>query len=189
MEFVVDDEGFMAERAIHDLAAWYNDDGLEQESFEAHLMMLKATNSLVTSAQRGRRIGLTIERYSLLRLLYRTPQQRLLMGDIGRALEVSPTSITKLVDGLATVGLVRRVADEQDHRRTWIEITDEGSKLVKDSLPDVRHFTRERWKGLTKDEKRMLIHLLTKLILSVQAPQVDPVLAGSPLDGEAVALG
>jgi DNA-binding MarR family transcriptional regulator len=173
MEFLVDEEGFMAERTIRDLADWYNGDGGDQEAFEAHLVLLKAANLLMTSAQRGRRITLTRERYALLRLLYRAPDKRLFMGDIGRGLDVSPTSVTKLVDGLVALGLLRRYADEQDHRRTWVEIEDEGSKRVEESLPDVKRYTRERWRGLTKEEKRMLIHLLSKLMLSIQSAAVD----------------
>ncbi len=163
----------MAERTIRDLADWYNGDGGDQEAFEAHLVLLKAANLLMTSAQRGRRITLTRERYALLRLLYRAPDKRLFMGDIGRGLDVSPTSVTKLVDGLVALGLLRRYADEQDHRRTWVEIEDEGSKRVEESLPDVKRYTRERWRGLTKEEKRMLIHLLSKLMLSIQSAAVD----------------
>ena len=80
MEFVVGEDGLMTERSIQELASWYTDGGPDQESFEAHLLLLRAYNMLVTSAQRGRRATLTRERFSLLRLLYRHPSRRMLMG-------------------------------------------------------------------------------------------------------------
>jgi DNA-binding MarR family transcriptional regulator len=173
MDLIVKPDGLLTERSVHDLAAWYSGDGTDQESFEAHLMMLRAYGALVTPGLRGRRTPLSIERYSLLRLLHREPGRRLSMGDIGRALDVSPTSITKLVNGLVAMDLVRRVPDARDRRRTWIEITERGSRLVEESLPEVRRFTRSRWQGLTADEKRMLIHLLAKLLLTNQSSEAE----------------
>ena len=173
MEFVVGEDGLMTERSIQELASWYSDGGPDQESFEAHLLLLRAYNMLVTSAQRGRRATLTRERFSLLRLLYRHPSRRMLMGELSRALEVSPASITKLAHGLTRLNLVQRLPDAQDKRRTWIELTPEGSRLAEESLPGARQLTRARWQGLTREEKRMLSHLLSKLIFSLQSSAAD----------------
>jgi DNA-binding MarR family transcriptional regulator len=187
MEFVLDNEGFMTERSIRDLAAWYSGNGDDRGAFEAHLTVLKAANALITAAQRGRRGDITAERYVLLRLLFCTPERRMLMGEIGRSLNVSPTSVTKLVDGLVPQGLVRRVPDAQDHRRTWIEILDKGVAIVEDILPNVRHYTRERWKGMSAEEQRLVVHLLSKLMFTLQSAGVDDVISRH-VTGEASAL-
>jgi DNA-binding MarR family transcriptional regulator len=173
MELVVRDDGLLTDKSAQDLAAWYSGGGDDQETFEAHLMMLRAYSTLVTSAQRGRRTDLSLERYALLRLLYLSPQKRMLMNEVSRALNVSPTSVTKLVGALADAGLVSKVGYADDKRRTWTEITPEGARVVQENLPAVRRFTRERWRGLTNDEKRVLIHLLAKLILSTQSMAAD----------------
>jgi len=172
-EFIVREDGLLTEKSIFELAAWYSDGGQDQESFEAHLMMLRAYTALVSSAQRGRRTAMTIERFSLLRLLYRAPQRRLLMSDISRALHVSATSVSKLVNGLVHMHLVQRVGYTGDKRRTWAQITSEGVQVVEDYIPGFRAATKARWLGLTKEEKRMLVHLLSKLMVSVQSGRAE----------------
>jgi DNA-binding MarR family transcriptional regulator len=166
MELIVREDGLLTERSIRELATWYSDGGGEQESFEAHLMMLRAYAALTTSAQRGRRTSLSIERFSLLRLLYRAPDKRLLMSEISRALGVSATSVSKLVNALSDLNLVRRVEHAGDKRRAWAEITPDGARLVEENIPVVRESTVRRWRGLTRQEKRMLVHLLAKVLLS-----------------------
>lgn len=173
MEFFVQSDGLMTERSIQELAAWYAGDDPGREDFEAHLLMLRAYNSLISSAQRGRRTPMSLERYALMRSIYRAPAQRLQMGEMGRMLGVSPTSITKLVDSLVRLGYVRRVPHEVDKRRTWVELTPRGAALVEDRLPGVKQSTLDRWKGLTNDEKRMLSHLLSKLILGTMRLEAD----------------
>jgi MarR family transcriptional regulator, 2-MHQ and catechol-resistance regulon repressor len=169
MELVIRDDGLLTDKAVQELAAWYSGGDDDQETFEAHLMMLRAYNTLVTSAQRGRRTNLSLERYALLRLLYLSPQRRMLMNEISRALNVSPTSVTKLVNALENAGLVTKSGFSDDKRKTWAEITSRGAGVVQENLPSVRRFTRERWQGLSNHEKRVLIHLLAKLVLSTQS--------------------
>lgn len=172
-EFVVREDGLLTEKSIFELATWYSAGGQDQESFEAHLMMLRAYAALVSSAQRGRRTAMTIERFSLLRLLYRAPQRRLLMSDISRALHVSATSVSKLVNGLVHMHFVQRVGYTGDKRRTWAQITSDGVQVVEEYIPGFREATKARWRGLTKEEKRMLVHLLSKLLVSVQSGRAE----------------
>ena len=160
-------DGLFTVKALHDLAQWYADGAQDVETFEAHLMMLRAHAVLVGSAQRGRRTALSMERFGLLRLLYRAPSGRMLLSDASRALNVSPTSISKLVSSMSEEKLVERVDDPEDKRRAWAQITEAGRRLLEGNLPRVRQSTRNRWAGLTPDEKRMLVHLLAKFLLHV----------------------
>ena len=172
MEFIVR-QGKLTERSIQELAEWYAGDDAEPVDFETHLLLLKAHSTLVSSALRGRRTLLGVERFALLRLLYRQPGNQMQMTEIGRALDVSPTSITKLVNRLVALKLVERIPHERDRRRSWVRITDKGVALVAESLPTVRETTHERWKGLTVEEKRMLAHLLARFVMTNQTNEPD----------------
>jgi DNA-binding MarR family transcriptional regulator len=169
MDFVLRDDGLLTERTAQELAAWYTQGGDDAESFEAHLMLLSAHASLLTSAQRGRKAGISRERYDVLRALYRAPGHRLPLSDLGRSLGVSPASITKLVNGLSRAQLAHRIRFTDDKRRMWAELTPKGVAQVEEALPIVIESTKRRWQGLTKDEKRVLVHLLCKLVLSANA--------------------
>ena len=176
MEFIVQDDGLLTERSAQELAAWYTQGGDDSESFEAHLMLLNAFASLITSAQRGRKAGISRERYDVLRALYRAPGYRITLSELGRGLGVSPTSITKLVNGLSRAQLAHRIRFPDDKRRVWAELTPKGVATVEESLPIVIESTKRRWQGLTKEEKRVLVHLLSKVVLSARAAKADPQL-------------
>jgi MarR family 2-MHQ and catechol resistance regulon transcriptional repressor len=169
MDFILRDDGLLTERGAQELASWYTQGAGDEESFEAHLMLLNAYASLMTSAQRGRKAGISRERYDVLRALYRATDYRLPLSELGRNLGVSPASITKLVNGLTRAQLAHRVRFPDDKRRMWAELTPRGVATVEEALPFVIESTKRRWQGLTKEEKRVLVHLLSKVVLSAQA--------------------
>lgn len=173
MEFTQRPDGTLTELATQELALWYSQGEQGAADFEAHLMLFKAYSTLVSSAQRGRRTLLGIERFALLRLLYRSSGRQMQITEIGRTLGVSPTSVTKLVNRMAELKLVERLPHESDRRRAWIRITEAGIQLMEENLPTVRATTRARWKGLTEDEKRTLASLLAKLIMTNQPEEPD----------------
>jgi MarR family 2-MHQ and catechol resistance regulon transcriptional repressor len=176
LDFVLRDDGLLTERSAQELAAWYTNGGDDAESFEAHLMLLNAHASLMTSAQRGRKSGLSRERYDVLRALYRAPGYRIPLSELGRSLNVSPASITKLINGLSRAQLAHRTRFADDKRRMWAELTPKGVAAVEESLPIVVESTKRRWQGLTKEEKRVLVHLLSKVVLSAMSSKAEPQL-------------
>lgn len=72
--------------------------------------------------------GPSFPRLKLLYALQCEGPQR--MGDLADALEVTPRSVTALVDGLEAQGQVRRVADPSDRRATIIELVDGHSDVA-----------------------------------------------------------
>ena len=70
--------------------------------------------------------GLTFPRYEALMILRLSRRGALPLGKIGARLQVHPTSVTNLIDGLERDGLVRREAHQQDRRATLALITDQG---------------------------------------------------------------
>jgi DNA-binding MarR family transcriptional regulator len=176
VELLISREGLFTEKAVHELAEWYAAGDADVETFEAHLMLLRAHSVLIGSAQRGRRASLSMERFGLLRQLYRAPEGRMLLSEVSRALDVSPTSISKLLSSLSAQKLVERVAYPGDKRRAWAQITDAGRRLVETYMPRVRQSTRNRWQGLTPEEKRMLVHLLARFTMQAYAGRAEPEL-------------
>jgi MarR family transcriptional regulator, 2-MHQ and catechol-resistance regulon repressor len=173
MDFIVRDDGLLTERTAQELAAWYTNGGTDAEAFEAHLMLIQAHASLMTSAQRGRKSGISRERYDVLRALYRTPGNRMPLSELGRTLNVSPASITKLVNALSRAQLAHRIRFPDDKRRMWAELTPKGVSTVEDALPFVIESTKRRWQGLTSEEKRILVHLLAKVVMSAQSSKAE----------------
>jgi DNA-binding MarR family transcriptional regulator len=74
--------------------------------------------------------GLTFARYEALMLLYVSRSGSLPLGKIGARLQVHPTSVTNLIDGLERSGLATRSAHPNDRRTTLATITDAGRRTA-----------------------------------------------------------
>jgi DNA-binding MarR family transcriptional regulator len=69
---------------------------------------------------------LTFPRYEALMILYLSRRGSMPLGKIGERLQVHPTSVTSLIDGLERTGHIRRIAHPTDRRATLAEITRSG---------------------------------------------------------------
>lgn len=164
-QFVVGDDGLVTEAAATEQARWYVSKcpDVEPVDFEAHIMLIRAYAALKIDAPFERGAGLTKARYNVLRLLYSAEDSRMLMTELVHGLNVSPTTITKLVDGLEEDGSVRRVGNIRDKRKIWVELMPKGREVVEDTFPNVVRHIGSLWVGLSSQEKKVLIHLLSKL--------------------------
>ena len=120
-----------------------------------HHRMFRAVNDEMS------RSGLSMARTKVLRrLLERGPTRpSVLAADF----ELSPHSITDIVDGLERQGLAGRQPDPADRRAKLVAITDIGRSAL-----DVANVTRERlitqiFGALTEDDRAALFRLLGHL--------------------------
>ena len=74
--------------------------------------------------------GLTFARYEALMLLFFSRRGSLPLGKIGARLQVHPTSVTNLVDGLERQGYAERTPHPSDRRTTLASITPRGRKVA-----------------------------------------------------------
>ena len=80
---------------------------------------------------------LSFPRYEALLLLYFSREGELPLGKMGVRLQVHPTSVTSLIDGLESLGYVVRSAHPTDRRTTLATITDEGRKVAASATEDL----------------------------------------------------
>jgi DNA-binding MarR family transcriptional regulator len=101
--------------------------------------------------------GLTFPRYEALMLLYFSRTGALPLGKMGARLQVHPTSITSLVDGLERLGYAERTPHPSDRRTTLAAITDTGRRVAgeaTEALHEIRFGTqplsRSELEGVTE---------------------------------------
>lgn len=178
-EFIVQEDGLMTDKQAHEMAAWYgaNTPLRDTLAMEANHMLIRVGHA-VFEAGRPKNPPMSLARYSVLRNLYMARDHRLSMSDISQLLAVTMTNVTKLIDGLVAAGLVQRVEDTQDKRKTWAVLTGEGMTFVKALLPEVALQVEKNWSCLTAQEKRLLIHMLAKLKLQLQIAGAGEKLTG-----------
>jgi len=73
---------------------------------------------------------ITFARYEVLRLLSFSREGRLPLSVIGQRLMVHPTSVTNALDRLVASGLVARKPDDEDRRRVFASLTEDGRRVL-----------------------------------------------------------
>jgi DNA-binding MarR family transcriptional regulator len=101
------------------------------------MALAQAIGSFTTTFERWARslVAADAPSYPRMKLLYALhcngPQR---MADLAATLEVTPRSVTALVDGLESESLVRRQPHPTDRRATVIELTDDARVAVERSM-------------------------------------------------------
>ncbi|MFL5893703.1 MAG: MarR family winged helix-turn-helix transcriptional regulator [Thermoleophilaceae bacterium] len=110
-----------------------------------------ATHSAITRELEAQLLGahgLTLSDYDVLVQLARAPEHRLRNIELAKAIVLTRSGVTRLVDGLERDGLVSRCSCPSDKRGTLIELTDEGMTRLREAtgthLNGVRELFLER---------------------------------------------
>ncbi len=115
-----------------------------------------------TSDDRFGRWGLTDNHYNVLRIL-NGAGEAIPQVEIGRRMLSSRANVTKLVDLLEERKFVKRHSCG-DRRVNLVALTDEGAKFIEETAAEVIGFANETMKPLTREEQKVLFHLLGKLL-------------------------
>src|SRR5438874_9292300 len=119
------------------------------------------------------RFGLSEGRFQILVRLHHQPAGRLTMGDLAEMLDVSPRTVTGLVDNLERDGLAKRVDDPTDRRSVYAELTDQGRERVKALWRDAAGGQAQLTRGFSETELMQLRHLCLRLIRVMGAAEGD----------------
>ncbi len=106
--------------------------------------------------------ALTFARYEALMLLHYSRAGSLPLGKIGARLQVHPTSVTNLVDGLEKLGYVERMPHPHDRRTTLAAITASGREAAIGAT-EALHRIRFGTEPLEKAELETVTALLRKV--------------------------
>jgi DNA-binding MarR family transcriptional regulator len=104
---------------------------------------------------------LTFARYEALMLLYLSRAGALPMGKIGARLQVHPTSVTNLIDGLEKLGYAERTPHPEDRRTTLATITSRGRGIAA-AATDALNADRFGTEPLRPGELRALTAVLAR---------------------------
>jgi DNA-binding MarR family transcriptional regulator len=104
--------------AASDLTAWLR-------FLRAHAALTRELSTRLESQH-----GLTLSDYDVLIQLYHAPERAMRRIDIARAVLLTASGITRLLDGLERAGLVAKKRCDTDARVTYAVLTKEGVKRV-----------------------------------------------------------
>jgi len=120
--------------------------------------------------------GLSLGDYEVLVVLSEAPHQLLRMSDLAAHLHLSPSGLTRRIDGLVRQGFVERRQCPTDRRGSNAVLTDAGKKALRGAAPTHVRGVREHFIERLSD--RQLANLATALSNVV----VDPEAAAGGCD-------
>ena len=94
------------------------------------LLRAHATTTRLLSAQLHAEHGLTINDYEALYILERAEGRRMKRVDLAQRLLLTPSGVTRLLEGLEAAGLVERVSCPTDLRVAYAQLTEAGRKKL-----------------------------------------------------------
>ena len=108
--------------------------------------------------------GLSINDYEALYVLAHAEGRRMRRVDLARRLVLTPSGVTRLLEGLERAGLVARASCDADLRVTYAQLTDDGAaRLEAASCSHVGSVRALFEQSLSDDELVLLGDLLGKL--------------------------
>jgi len=114
--------------------------------------------------------GLTLNDYEVLLHLSRADGNRLRRVDLAERVLLTPSGITRLLEGLERAGYVERASCASDARVTYAQLTDAGDRKLREAaeshVAGIRDFFGERY---SRDELEALGALLERLPLDATA--------------------
>ena len=97
---------------------------------EAHAGLLATMEERLAATS-----GLSVQWFDILMRLARTPGHRLRMSDLTAQTTLSASGLTRAVDRLESVGLVRRETCPSDRRGAFAALTDAGLERISTAAP------------------------------------------------------
>jgi DNA-binding MarR family transcriptional regulator len=123
---------------------------LTAAELEAWQALLHAHHEIVgkLDAELREEHGLSFGKYDVLLRLARAPELSLRMTELARRVMISPSGLTRVVDGLVVEGLVERRRDATDARVVHARLTEKGRAMVRNAARTHLRGIRQHFTGL-----------------------------------------
>jgi DNA-binding MarR family transcriptional regulator len=115
--------------------------------------------------------GLDLGDYQVLVFLSETPARALRMCDLAGRLQLSPSGLTRRLDGLVRAGLVERRGSDSDRRVMLAALTHKGVRVLEESAPIHVASVRRRMIDLLDDEELQVIATVFQKIRTALADE------------------
>jgi MarR family 2-MHQ and catechol resistance regulon transcriptional repressor len=113
------------------------------------------------------RYGLTLGQFAVLEALYHKGD--LTVGQVKEAILSSTGTIPVIINNLEKQNFVHRAHDPADRRRSIVQLTSSGRRLIEKVYPENEQMFRDKFSVWSKDEQRELLRLLLKYRDAVNA--------------------
>ena len=136
------------------------------------------------SKQLNKDVGLTGPQLLLMQTISNEPG--VMVRQIADNINLSPATVTSILDRLETKQFVKRVRSTEDKRRVEVFLTEQGKVILQDApLPLQEHFIN-RFSQLQEWEQSQMVATMQRIASMMDAQNIDasPMLEVGNLSGE-----
>lgn len=77
------------------------------------------------------------------------------------------SSMSRMLDRLEKKGLLTRSRSKTDRRKVFVELTPKGQAFLRKGIPVAARVAIGAWRGVTKQEKRVLRNIVYKILCNL----------------------
>jgi DNA-binding MarR family transcriptional regulator len=170
-DLTVDAAGYLYDAAMR-RAVVENGGEASVEVFEALAALRLAAKRIHDAMERfAEGHGLSESRLRVLTRLCHRPSRQLTLGALAEGMDVTPRTMTDIIDVLERDGLVKRVPDPADRRSVQAVITEAGLERINAMRRDASVKQAAVAQGFTADQLVQLRHLCLLLVKNLSSNQ------------------
>lgn len=102
----------------------------KSEMISKILEILQESNKLMMEHKAEKWLSLNLTISQLKSILFIYDKGKATYGEIAKALDVTPSVVTGIVDRLVTHGMLTRLTNPSDRRTQWLQVTEDGKKIL-----------------------------------------------------------
>jgi DNA-binding MarR family transcriptional regulator len=136
---------------------------LQHSGRESHLFKEIMLTSHGMQMVIPRLTGMPVARFTLLRLIALSQPESLGPMELARRLGVNAAAITRQLADMERVGLIERLGDPEDARRSRVQLTRGGFAAFEQIHARMHHFEASLRASLSEEEIATAVHVLTVL--------------------------
>ena len=95
------------------------------------------------------------------------------VADVGKRVQLSPATVSRIVDRLVRMELVRRERGEKDRRKVCLSLTESGLERFQSLPTPLQEDFVERLRALKSEERLLLLASLKRLASLMDADAID----------------
>ncbi|MBW2092335.1 MAG: MarR family transcriptional regulator [Deltaproteobacteria bacterium] len=82
---------------------------------------------------------------------------------LSRVMNINPATVSQYVQRLVNKGLITKTQDKNDRRNWWLNLTEDGKKIFRETAVLIAAYTHDFLTGLDEADQRTLHRLLLKV--------------------------
>lgn len=141
----------------------------EEELLVALRRVIRAVD--LRSKQLSKHVGLTGPQLLVMQNIEEQPG--IMVREIAENINLSPATITNILDRLESRDLATRIRSTQDKRKVGVFLTDRGKEAVKDAPRPLQEHFVERFSQLKEWEQSQMVATMQRIATMMDAENID----------------